>query len=164
MTCDTLYLQVSRRKKIFFFLLFFSIVTSLHAQIPFENAKGVWNNILSLDYEINEDNQPQRLTANGKTYLGWGSSVIIEERRGTSYRVRMNGGYDDIIGSYWYNDMLVLTVENSWAKTKGEVGITFIDRDTIFFTLVSGSVSTPFYFGRNFIRAQIAFEEVKQPQ
>ena len=157
MTCDILCLQENRTKKIFFFLLLFFIATSLYAQISFENAQGVWNVIESLSFTVNEDFQPLRLTANGKTYLGWGSSIIIEERMRASYRVRKNGGYDNITGSYWSNNMLVLIVENTYAKTRGEIGITFIDKDTIFFTLVSGSVSTPFYFGEEniYIRARI---------
>jgi hypothetical protein len=155
MNCDTLYLQESRTKKIFFVLVFFFIATSLCAQISFENAKGVWNPIESLNYVINDDFQPRRLPADDKIYLGWGSSVMIEKRRYPNYRVSMNGGYDDITGSYWSNNMLVLIVENSYGKTRGEIGITFIDRDTIFFTLVFGSVSTPFYFGKEniYIRA-----------
>jgi hypothetical protein len=145
---------------ILFLLLTFYITTSLHAQIYFEDIKGVWNNILSLDYVINEDFQPRRLIADNKTYLGWGSSVIVEKGNLLNYSIFMNGGYDDIIESYWSNNMLVLIVENSYGKTRGEIGITFIDRDTIFFTLVSGNVSTPFYFGKEsiYIRASIVDE------
>jgi len=53
----------------------------------------------------------------------------------------MNGGYDYIIESNWSNNMLILSVENedNINKTKGEIGITFIDKDTVLFTLVSGT-------------------------
>ena len=147
------------RKPLFIFMI--SLIPSgcLFAQRSFDDLKGVWNSVISLENNLTENSDHQlKLPTDGKMYLGWGDFIVVEKRDFPNYRICMNGGFDKIVGTYWRNNVLILIVENYFdygEGTKGVIGVTFIEKDKVYFTLISGTISTPLYFGKDniYIRA-----------
>jgi hypothetical protein len=143
------------------FLLLTVLTSNTCAQITFDDIKGVWNTIETLNIVVNEDGQPLRIIADSVIYLAWPSSILIQKKNHPNFQIHANGGYDVITNSYLSNNMLILEVENKDSKTKGKIGVNFINKDKIYFTIVAGKVDTPIYFGREniYIRAPIISSE-----
>jgi hypothetical protein len=143
------------------FLLLTALTSNACAQITFDDIKGVWNTIETLNIVINEDEKPLGIIADSVIYSAWPSSIIIQKKNYPNFQIHANGGYDVITNSYLSNNILILEVENKNSKTKGKIGINFITRDKIYFSIVAGEVDAPIYFGREniYIRAPIISSE-----
>jgi hypothetical protein len=146
-------------KKCLFFILIF-LTRSIYSQIIFDDVKGVWNYIDTLYSSPDDELKPIKVSDNFVTYAAWPTSIFIWKKNYNYFRIQGNGGYDDIIFTYISGDMLILEVENKCENTKGKLGIVFINKDTIRFKLISGTISTLLYFDKNeiFVRAPTVLE------